>query len=140
MKEQNSYDPFMFAKELYDYSESYWSKIVDESIGHEDFSAMLGKMLDMNLLYKKMIREYANTYLNQMNLPSKEDIANVASLVVNTEAKVDDLEVMVEDTQRDVKLEVAELRKEVKDLTEKITTLTNIIEMLTSNPPSRKAK
>jgi polyhydroxyalkanoic acid synthase PhaR subunit len=90
-------DPFEIWKKVYDQTESYWSKVLDENLATEDFSIGLGKILDMNLQYKKLVNDSTSAYLEQMNMPSKDDLAKLASLIINVETKVEQMEAVVEE-------------------------------------------
>ncbi len=96
MNQSNTIDPFEIWKKVYDQTESYWNKVLDENLATEDFSKGLGKILDMNLQYKKLVNDSTNAYLEQMNMPSKDDLAKLASLIVNVETKVEQIEEDVE--------------------------------------------
>lgn len=96
MNHSNTIDPFEIWKKVYDQTESYWSKVLDENLATEDFSKGLGKILDMNLQYKKIVNDSTSAYLEQMNMPSKDDLAKLASLIINVESKVEQIEEVVE--------------------------------------------
>lgn len=96
MNHTNTIDPFEIWKKVYDQTESYWSKVLDENLATEDFSKGLGKVLDMNLQYKKLVNDSISAYLEQMNIPSKDDLAKLASLIINVETKVEQIEEVVE--------------------------------------------
>src|SRR4051812_47290011 len=82
-------------KDLYDKS----SKLFDEKV-KEDFPTQdVGKMLEMDLLFKKMLTETTERYFEQVNIPTRDDISSMSSLIVNVDAKVDDLEELFEDTK-----------------------------------------
>ncbi|HHY74816.1 MAG TPA: polyhydroxyalkanoic acid synthase subunit PhaR [Bacillus bacterium] len=126
MNQSKTIDPFEIWKNVYDQTESYWSKVLDENLATEDFSRGLGKVLDMNLQYRKLVNDSTKTYLEQMNMPSKDDLAKLASLIINVESKVDQIEEVVEErivVQADaqaVASEVKELQIEVKNLHNKM--------------------
>ena len=60
----------------------------------------MGQILEMNLLFKKMLDETTERYLEQVNIPTRNDLANISSLIVNVDSKVDDLEELVEETSK----------------------------------------
>lgn len=126
VNQSKTIDPFEIWKNVYDQTESYWSKVLDENLATEDFSRGLGKVLDMNLQYRKLVNDSTKTYLEQMNMPSKDDLAKLASLIINVESKVDQIEEVVEErivVQADaqaVASEVKELQIEVKNLHNKM--------------------
>ncbi|MEH7072769.1 polyhydroxyalkanoic acid synthase subunit PhaR [Neobacillus drentensis] len=106
------------------YSQS--SKFFDEKISNDFPSQGLGQVLEMNLQFKKMLDESTLRYLEFMNVPSRHDIANISSLLVNVDAKVDDLEEILEEKldgqgdQGSMQKELATLKKEMKSLDQKM--------------------
>lgn len=133
MNQTKMIDPFEMWKNIYDQTEAYFSKSLDENLATEDFSKGLGKVLDMNLQYKKLVNDSTKVYLEQMNMPSKDDLARLASLVLNVESKVDDLEEAIEDTivvqadQERLAQEVKTIQIEMKQLHKKMD---QILELL----------
>lgn len=123
---------------FYDMWKDYYSqtsKLFDEKISKDFPSEGMGQILEMNLQFKKMIDESTLKYLEFMNVPSRNDIANISSLIVNVDAKVDDLEEKLEekldsqDVQESFKTELAHLKKDMKSLD---TKLNQILTMLKS--------
>jgi polyhydroxyalkanoic acid synthase PhaR subunit len=114
---------------------SQTSKLFDEKISKDFPSEGMGQILEMNLQLKKMIDESTLKYLEFMNVPSRNDIANISSLIVNVDAKVDDLEEKLEeklesqDVQESFKVELTQLKKDMKGLD---TKLNQILTMLKS--------
>ncbi|NWQ40849.1 polyhydroxyalkanoic acid synthase subunit PhaR [Bacillus sp. EB106-08-02-XG196] len=123
---------------FYDMWKDYYSqtsKLFDEKISKEFPSEGMGQILEMNLQFKKMIDESTLKYLEFMNVPSRNDIANISSLIVNVDAKVDDLEEKLEeklesqDVQESFKAELTHIKKDMKSLD---TKLNQILTMLKS--------
>lgn len=127
-------DPFEMWKNVYDQAETYWSKVLDENLATEDFSKGLGKVLDMNLQYKKLVNDSTKTYLEQMNMPSKQDLANLASLIINVEAKIDQIEELVEESidieaiQQKQTTEMNSLKNEVKRIHKKMDQILDLLQ------------
>ncbi|PEL10540.1 polyhydroxyalkanoic acid synthase subunit PhaR [Bacillus sp. AFS017336] len=112
MSEQNYSDPLKMWKQMYDVNEKYWGKMMNDHVHKEEFSEWMGSVLDFNLFCKKMMNDQSKTFLDASNIASKEDIANVASLVINLESKVDTLEDQLYlNTQPE--LDVTALKKEL---------------------------
>ncbi|GGE71042.1 polyhydroxyalkanoic acid synthase subunit PhaR [Priestia taiwanensis] len=97
MSNNNTLDPLKMWKEMYDQTEKFWGKAMNEAVHKEEYSAWMGSVLEMNLFHQKMMTDMTRSYLEKVNIPSKEDIASVASLIVNLEAKVDALEELIEE-------------------------------------------
>ncbi|WP_096201527.1 polyhydroxyalkanoic acid synthase subunit PhaR [Bacillus sp. FJAT-45350] len=140
MSNQKTYDPFSTWKELYSNTENYWGQAMEDKMKTEEFSEWLGKVVDSNLLYKQMTDKATKQYLDQMNLPSREDLANLSSLIVNLDTKVDDLEEQIEESLENqtspavVKREMTTLKKEVKDISNK---LDEVLEFLKESAQSK---
>lgn len=136
MTVQKTFDPFSLWKEYYQSAESYWEKTLEEQMKTEEFSEWLGKVLDMNLAFRKTIDQAAGQYLVQLNLPSREDLASLSSLVVNLDAKVDSLEEQIEDTldlqssenTTPFTNELAELKEEMKSIQTRLDEIVQLIE------------
>ncbi|PAE43623.1 polyhydroxyalkanoic acid synthase subunit PhaR [Bacillus sp. 7884-1] len=123
---------------FYDMWKDYYSqtsKLFDEKVSKDFPSEGMGQILEMNLQFKKMIDESTLKYLEFMNVPSRNDIANISSLIVNVDAKVDDLEEKLEEkldsqeVQESFKTELTHLKKDMKSLD---TKLNQILTMLKS--------
>ncbi|MEH7484485.1 polyhydroxyalkanoic acid synthase subunit PhaR [Neobacillus drentensis] len=121
----NFYDMW---KDLYSHS----SKLFDEKVSNDFPSQGMGQVLEMNLQLKKMIDESTLKYLEFMNVPSRNDIANLSSLIVNVDAKVDDLEERLEENldnqdQELFKVELSNLKKDMKNLDNKMNQIINLL-------------
>jgi polyhydroxyalkanoic acid synthase PhaR subunit len=91
------FDPLKAWKEVYDQTEKFWGKTLNDTHKTEEYSAWMGSVLDLNLFYQKMLNDVTKGYLEKINMPTQEDIARVASLVVNLENKVDNIEEFLEE-------------------------------------------
>jgi len=113
------------------YSQS--SKLFDEKFGNDYPSQGMGQLLEMNLQFKKMIDESTLKYLEFMNVPSRNDIANISSLIVNVDAKVDDLEEKLEEKlensedQVSFKSELSNVKKDMKNLDNKLNQILTLL-------------
>jgi polyhydroxyalkanoic acid synthase PhaR subunit len=115
-------------KDLYSHS----SKLFDEKVSNDFPSQGMGQVLEMNLQLKKMIDESTVKYLEFMNVPTRNDIANISSLIVNVDAKVDDLEERLEENldnqdQESFKTELSNLKKDMKNLDQKLNQILNVL-------------
>jgi polyhydroxyalkanoic acid synthase PhaR subunit len=116
-------------KDLYNQS----SSLFDEKIMESFPSQGIGQLMDMNLQFKKFIDETTEKYLELGNLPSRKDLANLSSQIVNVDAKVDSLEELLEDkldstdNQVSFKSELSELKSEMKNLDKKLNQILSIL-------------
>ncbi|MFX3623020.1 MAG: polyhydroxyalkanoic acid synthase subunit PhaR [Ectobacillus sp.] len=91
------FDPLKAWKDVYDQTEKFWGKTLNETLQTEEYSGWMGSVLDLNLFYQKMLNDITKGYLEKINIPTQDDIARVASLVVNLENKVDSIEEFLEE-------------------------------------------
>jgi len=130
MNQQKNLNPFELWKDLFNQS----SNIIDENLKDESTSKVMGQVLEMNLLYKKMLDETTEQYFEQVNIPTRTDLSNISALIINVDSKVDDLEDLVEENAANL-VSQAELKREMTDVKNKIKTLDNklneIISLLT---------
>jgi hypothetical protein len=82
-------DPFETWRQLYDANEQAWSTALGEAMGSAEFGESSGKMLETMLAAQKQVRENMRTYLETMNVPTREDIARLGELVIGLEEKID---------------------------------------------------
>lgn len=137
MSNQKTLDPFTIWQDYYKNVQNYWGPSINEKIGTEEFSEWMGKVLEGNLLFKQMTDKNTKQFLDQMNLPSREDLSNLSSLIINLDTKMDDLEDRFEEnlenklTPESVKKDMASLKKEVKEIGSK---LDEVLQILKENP------
>lgn len=138
LEQQKVFDPFQAWKDVYDKTESYWGKVIGDNMNREEFSQLMGNVLNMNLQYQQAVNEVTGRYLHQVNVPTKEDVANVASLVINVEEKVELLEEQFDDrfdeleAQQEsasaLKKDVTKLKSDVKSLDKKLDKVLSLLE------------
>lgn len=133
MSQQTQFDPFKMWKEFYDQSEAQWGKMFDESMHKEDFSEWMGHFLNVYLQYQNMVKQSTEKYLEHANFPSRADISNIASLIVNLETKVEGLEEIVETEvvgktgNASLSKEIDSLKAEVKSIDDKINQIFELV-------------
>ena len=124
----NFYDMW---KDLYSQS----SKFFDEKVSNDFPSQGMGQILEMNLQFKKMLDESTLRYLEFINVPSRNDLANISSMIVNVDAKVDDLEEILEEKldsqgdQESVQKDLSNLKKEMKSLDNKLNQILTLLKL-----------
>ena len=82
-------DPFEMWRQLYDTNERAWSAGLEQAMGNPEFGESSGKLLETLLAAQKSARDNMRTYLETMNVPTREDIARLGELVIGLEEKVD---------------------------------------------------
>lgn len=137
LEQQKVFDPFLAWKEMYDKTESYWGKVLGENMNKEEFSQWMGNVLNLNLQYHHALNETTGRYFQQVNIPTKDDVANVASLVINVEEKVEALEDRLDEWQESqdnqdnsalYKRELSKIKTDVKSLEKKLDKVLEAIE------------
>ncbi|MDQ0199803.1 hypothetical protein [Neobacillus ginsengisoli] len=119
-------------KDFYSQSSNFFDEKMIESFPSQG----LGQMLDMNLQVKKLMDETTERYLQFANVPSRNDIANLSSQLVDIDAKVDSLEELLEETKDkqgnpgSFQRELNDLKKDMKNLDNKMN---QILTMLKSS-------
>lgn len=146
MSDQNITDPLKMWKQLYDVNEKYWGKMMNDVVQKEEFSEWMGTVLDFNLYCKKVMNDQSKTFLEASNIASKEDIANVASLVINLEQKVDtiddhlfdqagnelDTSALKKDMTK-LKSETKAIHQQINELKTSLTSIEKLLQQLTTN-------
>ena len=82
-------DPFEVWRQLYDANERTWSAALEQAMGSPEFGESSGKLLETMLAAQKSVRDNMRTYLETMNVPTREDIARLGELVIGLEEKID---------------------------------------------------
>jgi BMFP domain-containing protein YqiC len=82
-------DPYEVWRQLYESNERVWSSALEQAMSSAEFGESSGKLLETMLAAQKSVRDNMRTYLESMNVPTREDIARLGELVVALEEKVD---------------------------------------------------
>lgn len=85
-------DLFQAWKELYDQYESTWSKTTQEMLESETFTRSLSQNREQYLSGRKVNKETMERYWQSLRIPTKTDVARVASHLNSLENKIDALE------------------------------------------------
>ena len=132
MTQQKNFNPFELWKDFYNQT----SNKIDENLQDESTSKAMGQVLELNLLYKKILNETTEQYFDQVNIPTRNDLASISSLIINVDSKVDDLEELIEET-RSNQANPVEIKREITDVKNKIksldTKLNQILSLLKTN-------
>ena len=68
-----------------------WQTALEQTMGRPEFAEASGKMLETMLEAQKAVRDNMRTYLETINVPTREDIGRLGELVVGLEEKIDQL-------------------------------------------------
>src|ERR1700690_4400517 len=84
-------DPFEVWRQLYDTNERAWSAALEQAMSSPEAGEASGKLFETMLAAQKSVRDNMRTYLESMNVPTREDIARLGELVIGLEEKIDQL-------------------------------------------------
>ncbi|MCB0193331.1 MAG: hypothetical protein KDJ65_15400 [Anaerolineae bacterium] len=100
-KDQADFDPLAMWKEWQTASLSTWSKIMSETVSSEDFAQSMGQSLDDYLETTTPVRQQVEKaieqYLQQMNMPSRQEVISIAERLTQLELRIDDMDAKMDD-------------------------------------------
>jgi len=85
-------DPFALWRQIYEANERAWSTALERAMNSPAFAETQGKVLETFLQAQRAVRDQMRSYLEAVNVPTREDIARLGELIVGLEEKVDRLE------------------------------------------------
>jgi len=95
-----SSDPFELWRQIYDANERAWNETIERAMAQPGFAEQSGKMMETFLAGQKATREGMRTWLEAINVPTREDIARLGELIIGLEEKVDQLDDRLEGIER----------------------------------------
>lgn len=91
-------DPLGMWKSLAQKNEEFYTKFFQQVVSTPTFTESLGRTTIASSRYRMVVREVAKNYLDNANMPSRDDVTRVSSQIVSLDAKVDDLSDKVSDS------------------------------------------
>ena len=85
-------DPFEFWRQVYEANERAWNASLERAMGTPAFAEAQGKLLETFLAAQKTARDNMRTYLETINVPTREDIARLGEMIAGLEEKIDQLD------------------------------------------------
>ena len=140
MSQQKSFNPFEMWQDFYNQT----SNMIDDNLKDESTSKVMGQVLEMNLLYKKLLNDTTEHYFDQVNIPTRNDLASISSLIINVDSKVDDLEDLIEETnskqinQVELKRELTDVKNKMKSLDTKMNQILSLLKTNNSPEPNKE--
>ena len=98
-------DPFDFWRQIYEANERAWNASLERAMATPAFAEAQGRLLETLLTAQKTARDQMRTYLEMMNVPTREDIARLGEMIAGLEEKIDQL-----DERLDERIEQLEAR------------------------------
>lgn len=127
MNQATALDPFNFWKDIYEKTESTWRGTIQDTLGTEQFAQGLGQVQNQYLQYQELVKTLTESYLKQANIPSIEEIAKVASMIVNVDTKIDDLDDLIYQQKEKTSIEIVQLKQDISNLEKKLDQLLEIL-------------
>jgi predicted RNase H-like nuclease (RuvC/YqgF family) len=128
MSDKKNYDPY---ESLHKFS-LLWEKQINDFIflltNNKDFVKMSHRGTDLHSQYLETFKKNQESLASALNLPTKNDVTNVANLTLQAEEKMEALEEQIWDLQDSVKSQnkeiesVVEVSKEIIKLTKQLKT------------------
>jgi polyhydroxyalkanoic acid synthase PhaR subunit len=105
--ETPQFDPFAPWVQFVDRWMKSWSGVMSETVANERFAASMGEQLEGMFEATKLVRQQMKVsveqYLQQMNLPTRDQVASLAERLTNVEMRLDDLDAKLDDTLDHIK-------------------------------------
>ncbi|MCB0178195.1 MAG: hypothetical protein KDI62_08190 [Anaerolineae bacterium] len=99
-QDQPKFDPLAMWKEWQTASLNAWAKSMSETVASEDFAQSMGQSLTNYLETSAPVREQVEKameqYLQQMNMPTRQEVVSIAERLTNMEMRIDDLDAKVD--------------------------------------------
>jgi polyhydroxyalkanoic acid synthase PhaR subunit len=102
-------DLFALFKQWYDATSETWAQRVEDVLGSEQFIGAVSRLLEDYTGFVKTTRRAGEAFLNQLQLPTRADIARVAGLVVTLEEKVDQIQDEIENASLSAEMNEAQV-------------------------------
>ncbi|AMA72435.1 MULTISPECIES: hypothetical protein [Aneurinibacillus] len=121
MASNQTFDPVQMWKSWYDLVEKTFGKTIDDFIKTTEYASMIGEYQKWFFYSQEQYKKMVDQILNENNLPSKEEIARVAQLVIQLEEKVEKLDERLDDEILSTLNEIKETLKKSKNANQKAT-------------------
>jgi len=121
-----SFDPFAMWKTFYEQTEANWTGAIHETLKKESFSEGMGEVQNYYLQAQGLTNDTTEALLKSVNLPTRNEVADVAALVINLESKLDDLDDGLGE-------ELSQLKNAVANLDQKLDRLLEAFEVTENN-------
>lgn len=138
MTQKTKLDPFAVWKGIYEKTEEKWNDVIHETMQKEAFSEWMGQVQNGYLQYQSAVQNTTDAYLKQVNMPTRDEISNVASLIINLEEKVENLDQKIEDELlvNNSQSEINKLKASIAKLDKKIDTLLKVVQQNEESSPA----
>jgi polyhydroxyalkanoic acid synthase PhaR subunit len=116
-----TFDPVQMWKSWYDLVEKTWGKTIDDFIKTTEYASLVGEYQKWFFYSQEQYKKIMDQVLHENNLPSKEEIARIAQLVIQLEEKVEKLDERIDDEILTKLQEIKEVLEKQKSGNKKVT-------------------
>ncbi len=99
--EFNPFDPTGMLKGMRDSNMEAWAKMMVEYVNTDAYAESTGAMLDAWLTtsspFRKVMEKSVNQAMEQLNLPTRDDVTRIAERLTNIEMRLDDLDAKLDE-------------------------------------------
>jgi len=99
--EKTQADPFAQMVQFYDDWTKTWAGAASEMVSSKDFANSVGQQLESTLsmtqLMRRQMSEVMEQSLQQMSLPTRKQIVDIAGRMTNIEMRLDDIEARLDE-------------------------------------------
>lgn len=127
MSNNATFEAFSLWKNLYEQTESAWRETIEKTLEQKSFAEGLGQFQSQYLQYQGLVNGMTESYLKQLNIPTRDEIASVATLIVNVETKVDELEEQLDEVTASNTKEIDQIKKSITKLDKKLDEVTSLL-------------
>ncbi|MEW9050228.1 MAG: polyhydroxyalkanoate biosynthesis repressor PhaR [Neobacillus sp.] len=123
MSSEKGYEPFEAFKQISDMWEKQLNGMLYMMTDNKEFVRLAKTGLDSHSRYMELLRKNQELMAGLMNIPTKKDVANVAKLSIQAEAKIDILEEQIwnlQDRLGTINKENLELFQEVVNIVKQL--------------------
>jgi polyhydroxyalkanoic acid synthase PhaR subunit len=85
-------NPFEVWKQVYEANERAWNSALEKAMASPNFAEAQGRVLESMVAAQKTVRDNTRSFLQAMNVPTREDITHLGELITSLEEKIDQLD------------------------------------------------
>jgi len=96
MSDPKSSDPFAWWRDWLVQSERQWNSSLNEMMGSEQFAGSMGRWMEVYLGVQKNLNETLGRALTGMNVPNRDDVAELGQRLAAIEERLARIETLIE--------------------------------------------
>ncbi|HLF89728.1 MAG TPA: hypothetical protein VI451_12325 [Anaerolineales bacterium] len=101
MPDETKFDPFAPWKQFQGPMMESWSKMMSEVVATEEFAKAMGQYLnnylEVSAPLQKQVEAAMEKYLQQMHMPSRAEVIQLAERLTHIEMRLDDMETKLDE-------------------------------------------